>query len=89
VYRPELVSVAEERELLERLASLRFDPIVLHGRAARTHGPALGPRSGYVLAGEARSAVQHSIPPAKELRYSIRFRTLRRRLEPDPRRWKA
>jgi alkylated DNA repair protein (DNA oxidative demethylase) len=38
----------------------------------------LEPRSGYVLAGEARRSWQHSIPPAKELRYSITFRTLRR-----------
>jgi alkylated DNA repair dioxygenase AlkB len=39
----------------------------------------LEPRSGYVLAGEARSSWQHSIPPTKELRYSITFRTLRAR----------
>ena len=37
------------------------------------------PRSGYVLAGEARTKWQHSIPPTKELRYSITFRTLRKR----------
>ena len=37
----------------------------------------LPPRSAYVLAGAARSAWQHSIPPVKELRYSITFRTLR------------
>jgi alkylated DNA repair dioxygenase AlkB len=39
----------------------------------------LAPRSGYVLAGEARTAWQHHIPPTKELRYSITFRTLRKR----------
>jgi alkylated DNA repair dioxygenase AlkB len=39
----------------------------------------LPPRSGYVLAGEARTAWQHHIPPTKSLRYSITFRTLRRR----------
>jgi alkylated DNA repair dioxygenase AlkB len=38
----------------------------------------LEPRSGYVLAGEARRSWEHSIPPTKELRYSITFRTLRR-----------
>ena len=38
----------------------------------------LEPRSAYVLGGPARSTWQHSIPPAKELRYSITFRTLRR-----------
>jgi alkylated DNA repair dioxygenase AlkB len=37
----------------------------------------LEPRSGYVLAGHARTSWQHAIPPAKELRYSITFRTLR------------
>jgi DNA oxidative demethylase len=39
----------------------------------------LEPRSGYVLAGEARTAWQHHVPPAKALRFSITFRTLRRR----------
>ena len=170
VYEPELLSVEDEARLLERLGSLRFDPIVLHGRAARRSGrhfgldydyeartpqpgepvpdwllpvreraaalaghepdelveilvqrypegstigwhrdaPAFGtvvgvslggtsrlrfqrgkrenrrvweiqldPRSGYVLSGEARKSWEHSIPPTKELRYSITFRTLR------------
>ena len=39
----------------------------------------LEPCSGYVLAREARTAWQHHVPPAKALRYSITFRTLRRR----------
>ena len=171
VYRPELLSVAEETALLAELEALRFDPIVMHGQAAkrtaRHYGldydyesrtpmpgeplpdwlepvraratalagvepdelveilvqryppgstigwhrdaPAFGtvvgvslgsacrlrfqrgkdearrvwevllePRSGYVLGGEARTSWQHSIPPTKELRYSITFRTLRR-----------
>jgi alkylated DNA repair dioxygenase AlkB len=34
-------------------------------------------RSAYVLAGAARFAWQHSIPPTKALRYSITFRTLK------------
>ncbi len=34
------------------------------------------PRSAYVLAGEARSDWQHSIPPASELRYPVTFRDL-------------
>ena len=42
----------------------------------------LEPRSAYVLAGPARSAWQHSIPPAKALRYSVTFRTVR-----NPARW--
>jgi alkylated DNA repair protein (DNA oxidative demethylase) len=37
----------------------------------------LPPRSGYVLAGEARTKWEHHVPPAKDLRYSITFRTLR------------
>lgn len=37
------------------------------------------PRSAYILDGEARSRWQHQIPPIKELRYSITFRTLRSR----------
>ena len=170
LYRPELLSAEDETELLSRLDSLRFDPIVMHGRAARRtarhfgldydygartpkpgepvpewllpararaaglaqvevealaeilvqryppgstigwhrDAPAfekvvglslgaacrlrfqrgkgalrdvyeqeLAPRSGYVLEGEARHAWQHSIPPTRELRYSITFRTLR------------
>jgi alkylated DNA repair dioxygenase AlkB len=39
----------------------------------------LEPRSGYVLDGESRTSWQHSIPPTKELRHSITFRTLKRR----------
>ena len=39
----------------------------------------LEPRSLYVLDGPARTQWQHSIPPVKELRYSITFRTMRRR----------
>jgi alkylated DNA repair protein (DNA oxidative demethylase) len=38
----------------------------------------LAPRSAYVLSGKARWSWQHSIPPGKELRYSVTFRTLRR-----------
>ena len=39
----------------------------------------LEPRSAYVLAGSVRWQWQHSIPAVKEERYSITFRTLRRR----------
>jgi alkylated DNA repair dioxygenase AlkB len=41
-------------------------------------GLELAPRSGYVLAGEARTQWQHHVPPTKSLRYSITFRTLRK-----------
>jgi DNA oxidative demethylase len=40
---------------------------------------ALEPRSGYVLAGDARNRWQHSIPAVKQVRWSVTFRTLRRR----------
>jgi alkylated DNA repair protein (DNA oxidative demethylase) len=176
VYRPEILTADEEADLLEVLGSLRFDPIVMHGQAARRtarhfgldydyeartpqpgeppsdwllpvreraaglaavapeelveilvqryppgatigwhrDAPAFGtvvglslgapsrlrfqrgkrderpvwevllaPRSGYVLAGKARTSWQHSIPPTKELRYSITFRTLRRAAKPS------
>ena len=49
------------------------------GDDRRTFEVALAPRSGYVLAGPARTAWQHHIPPTKTLRYSITLRTLRRR----------
>jgi DNA oxidative demethylase len=171
LYGPSLLTAEEEREVLEILAELRFDPIVMHGQEARRtarhfgldydyeartplpgepvpdwllpvreraaelarvepdelaeilvqryppgatigwhrDAPAFGtvvgvslggesrlrfqrgkgdkrrvweillePRSGYVLAGPARTSWQHSIPPTKNLRYSITFRTLRR-----------
>ncbi len=38
----------------------------------------LEPRSAYVLSGAARVVWQHSIPPTKELRYSVTFRTVRK-----------
>ena len=44
--------------------------------ARRTWEILLERRSGYVLAGEARTSWQHSIPPVEELRYSITFRTV-------------
>jgi alkylated DNA repair dioxygenase AlkB len=48
------------------------------GERRRTWEVALSPRSGYVLDGPARWSWEHSIPPTKELRYSITFRTLKR-----------
>lgn len=47
-----------------------------------TREATLEPRSAYLLSGAARASWQHSIPPTKALRYSITFRTLRRRANP-------
>jgi DNA oxidative demethylase len=44
----------------------------------------LDPRSAYLLTGQARAIWQHSIPDTKALRYSITFRTLKRK-SPDHR----
>jgi len=49
------------------------------GGVRKTFELVLEPRSGYVLTGEARTAWKHHVPPAKALRYSITFRTLRKR----------
>jgi alkylated DNA repair dioxygenase AlkB len=43
-----------------------------------THELTLLPRSIYLIAGSARSAFEHSIPPVAAHRYSITFRTLAR-----------
>ncbi|HEY5659777.1 MAG TPA: alpha-ketoglutarate-dependent dioxygenase AlkB [Gaiellaceae bacterium] len=48
------------------------------GAERRSYEELLEPRSGYVLAGQVRNAWQHHVPPAKELRYSITFRTVRK-----------
>jgi alkylated DNA repair dioxygenase AlkB len=56
-------------------------------RFRRGDGPArmlrrhvLARRSAYVLSGPARAIWQHSIPPVAALRYSVTFRTVRRRM---------
>ena len=41
------------------------------------HRITLAPRSAYLLRGPARQQWQHSIPPARQLRYSVTFRTLK------------
>jgi alkylated DNA repair protein (DNA oxidative demethylase) len=48
------------------------------GERRRVWEVVLERRSGYVLTGPARWSWQHSIPPTKQLRHSITFRTLRR-----------
>jgi alkylated DNA repair protein (DNA oxidative demethylase) len=49
------------------------------GPARETRAVTLAPRSAYVLTGEARQQWQHSLPAMRALRYSVTFRTLRRR----------
>jgi alkylated DNA repair dioxygenase AlkB len=49
------------------------------GAARMTRAVVLEPRSAYVLTGEARQQWQHSIPAVRAPRYSLTFRTLRRR----------
>jgi alkylated DNA repair dioxygenase AlkB len=49
------------------------------GGVRKTFELVLEPRSGYVLAAEARTAWMHHVPPTKALRYSITFRTLKHR----------
>jgi hypothetical protein len=46
-------------------------------RRTATHAITLERRSGYLMAGESRTAYEHHIPAVSELRYSITFRTLR------------
>jgi len=52
------------------------------GADRRTFAIELAPGSAYVLTGPARWAWQHSIPPTRDLRYSITFRTLREHRPP-------
>ncbi len=49
------------------------------GAERRVFEQVLEPRSAYVLTGLSRTTWQHSIPAVREERYSITFRTLRRR----------
>jgi DNA oxidative demethylase len=52
------------------------------GAERRVFEQVLEPRSAYVLTGPSRTAWQHSIPAVGDERYSITFRTLRRRRLP-------
>ena len=62
-------------------ARMRLRPYVAN-EPARKGAPVthleLAPRSAYRMEDGARWGWQHSIPPTKELRYSITFRTLRK-----------
>jgi alkylated DNA repair protein (DNA oxidative demethylase) len=57
-------------------ARMRFQRTIKGER--ETAAVELAPRSAYVLGGKARWSWQHSIPAAKDLRYSVTFRTLKR-----------
>jgi alkylated DNA repair dioxygenase AlkB len=60
-------------------AQMRFRPYPhVPGRKAAVMKIALAPRSIYLLRGPARWAWQHSVAPARLLRYSITLRTPRR-----------
>jgi len=48
--------------------------------AWQTHSVELPPRSIYLLTGPVRREWQHTIPPVKELRWSITFRTVKSRV---------
>ena len=56
VYRPEVVSVEEETALLDELESLRFDPIVMHGQAAKRTAGSTRSRRRISSATRSRSA---------------------------------
>lgn len=55
-------------------ATMRFRRV--QGRGWARVSQTIAPRSIYLLAGEARTEWEHSIPPLGELRYSLTFRTL-------------
>jgi alkylated DNA repair dioxygenase AlkB len=59
---------------LASTSRMRFKPYKAEGKPVALM---LEPRSIYVMRGPARWKFQHSIPPVKELRYSITFRNLR------------
>ena len=58
-------------------ARMRFRPTAAPKDKAAAIAITLEPRSAYVMQGDIRWRWQHHIPPAKELRYSITFRSLR------------
>ena len=75
MFGPEVVGVS-----LGAACRMRFQR--RRGGQRETADVVLPPRSAYVLAGSARSAWQHSVPPVTAERYSLTFRTVR-----HPERW--
>src|SRR5436190_22627054 len=77
VYRPDVLSRAEEEDVLAELMKLRFDPIILHGqearRTARHYGlsydyeartPQPGePPPGWIARTQAKAANLAEVPP--------------------------
>ena len=59
------------------LGACRFRFQQGRGAARQTRAVTLAPRSAYVLDGAARWQWQHAIPPGRDERYSITFRTVR------------
>jgi alkylated DNA repair dioxygenase AlkB len=49
------------------------------GRSWERRNVVLEPGSAYIITGESRSVWEHSIPPVEALRYSVTFRSLRKR----------
>src|SRR2546422_822743 len=78
-YHADIITEVEERALLGGLKALAFGEVRMRGQVARrrTRAVTLAPRSAYVLDGAARWQWQHAIPPGREERYSVTFRTLR------------
>ena len=58
-------------------ARMRFRPYAAKSDRNAAVAIELAPRSAYALEGDIRWRWQHHIPPTRELRYSITFRTLR------------
>ena len=58
-------------------ARMRFRPYAAKSDRNAAIAIELAPRSAYALEGDIRWRWQHQIPPTRELRYSITFRTLR------------
>ena len=58
-------------------ARMRFRPYAAKSDRNAALAVELAPRSAYAMEGDVRWRWQHHIPPTKELRYSITFRTLR------------
>jgi alkylated DNA repair dioxygenase AlkB len=69
-------------------ARMRFRPYAAKSDRSAAITIELAPRSAYGLEGDIRWRWQHHIPPTRELRYSITFRTLRAeaRMRPSLRR---